>query len=128
MDRLRKRAGIEAKAGEQVVLYSNRHTYRPVSPKDPAVQRLAELIRQFGILEPIVITSDGFNISGQRRWKGAKIAGRKRVPVRAFAVNHDHQPARFLQLLCTFNGYRNKGRTNCSAKKLSLAIQRTPVN
>ena len=77
----------------------NRQLYRPVSPKDPAVQQLAELIRKYGLLEPIVITSDGCLLSGHRRLVAAKIAGLKRVPVRVFAISHDRQPGKFQQLL-----------------------------
>ena len=44
MDRLRKRAGIEAKAGEQVVLYSNRHTYGTEKSARVSSIELAELM------------------------------------------------------------------------------------
>lgn len=44
MARLRKRAGIEAKAGEQVVLYSNRHTYGTEKSARVSAIELAELM------------------------------------------------------------------------------------
>ena len=44
MARLRKRAGIEAKAGEQVVLYSNRHTYGTEKSARVSSIELAELM------------------------------------------------------------------------------------
>lgn len=44
MDRLRKRVGIEAKGGEQIVLYSNRHTFGTDSSGRVSDLELAELM------------------------------------------------------------------------------------
>ncbi len=44
MDRLRKRAGIEVKAGERIVLYSNRHTYGTEKSARVSSIELAELM------------------------------------------------------------------------------------
>ena len=44
MDRLRKRAGIEPKGGEQIVLYSNRHTFGTDSSGRVSDLELAELM------------------------------------------------------------------------------------
>lgn len=49
-----------------------------------ALEELADSIRQFGILQPIlVIKKEDFYeiIAGERRWRAAKIAGLKEVPV-----------------------------------------------
>lgn len=105
----------------------NRQLYKPVSPKDPAVQALAKLIKKHGILEPIVITRDGYILSGHRRWVAAKIAGLKRVPVRVFAICRERQPAKFLELLCAFNGYRNKGRGEILREEVVTSDPKDPL-
>ena len=96
----------------------NRQLYKPVSRKDPAVRRLADQIRKYGVLEPIVITSDGCILSGHRRWVAAQIAGLKRVPVRVYPVSHDRQPEKFLDLLQAFNGYRHKSHDELLHKEI----------
>lgn len=57
----------------------------PRTDFDPeALQQLAESIRQHGLLQPIVVLRRevGFEIlSGERRWRAAKLAGLDRIPV-----------------------------------------------
>lgn len=51
---------------------------------DASLQELAESIKQFGIIQPIVVKKkdDYYEIiAGERRWRAAKIAGLKEVPV-----------------------------------------------
>lgn len=51
---------------------------------EDALLELAESIKQFGILQPIIVHKKGDNyeiIAGERRWRAAKIAGLKEVPV-----------------------------------------------
>lgn len=51
---------------------------------EDALLELAESIKQFGILQPIIVHKKGENyeiIAGERRWRAAKIAGLKDVPV-----------------------------------------------
>ncbi len=51
---------------------------------ETALGELAESIKQFGIVQPIVASPDGENytiIAGERRWRAAQIAGLKQVPV-----------------------------------------------
>lgn len=51
---------------------------------EDALQELADSIKQFGILQPIVVQDrkDHYEIiAGERRWRAAKIAGLKEVPV-----------------------------------------------
>jgi hypothetical protein len=38
--------------------------YRPVDPTDPAIKALALRIRKHGVREPLVITLDGYILSG----------------------------------------------------------------
>ena len=51
---------------------------------EDALQELADSIKQFGLLQPILVQDKGDNyeiIAGERRWRAAKLAGLKEVPV-----------------------------------------------
>ena len=51
---------------------------------EDALQELAESIKQFGVIEPLVVVKrKGYYelISGERRWRAARLAGLKEVPV-----------------------------------------------
>jgi ParB family chromosome partitioning protein len=51
---------------------------------EDALQELADSIKQFGVLEPLIVTKKGKYyelIAGERRWRAARIAGIKEVPV-----------------------------------------------
>lgn len=51
---------------------------------EDALQELAESIRQFGVIEPLVVVKrKGYYelIAGERRWRAARLAGLKEVPV-----------------------------------------------
>ena len=51
---------------------------------EEALQELAESIKQFGILQPLIVQKrdDYYEIiAGERRWRAAKLAGLKEVPV-----------------------------------------------
>lgn len=51
---------------------------------EDALQELAESIKQFGLIQPIVVKNNGsyFEIvAGERRWRAARIAGLTEVPV-----------------------------------------------
>jgi len=56
------------------------------------VTALAESIRQHGIIEPLVVTSDGRLLAGHRRLAAARLAGLKQVPVRVLNI-HDERAA-----------------------------------
>ena len=50
---------------------------------DAAITELAESIKQYGIIQPIIVKQDGRRyviIAGERRWRAAKEAGLKEVP------------------------------------------------
>ena len=62
-------------------------TPNPEQPRtifdETALQELARSIKQYGIIQPLVVTPHGDNyfiIAGERRWRAAKIAGLKTVP------------------------------------------------
>jgi ParB family chromosome partitioning protein len=50
-----------------------------------ALEQLAASIKQFGIVQPLVVTphaqSGYFIVAGERRWRAAKLAGLQKVPV-----------------------------------------------
>lgn len=51
---------------------------------DDALQELADSIKQFGVIEPLVVVKrKGYYelIAGERRWRAARLAGLKEVPV-----------------------------------------------
>lgn len=51
---------------------------------EDALQELAESIKQFGVIEPLVVVKrKGYYelIAGERRWRAARLAGLKEVPV-----------------------------------------------
>lgn len=61
----------------------NREQPRKVFDED-ALQELADSIKQFGVIQPILVQDrkDHYEIiAGERRWRAAKLAGLKEVPV-----------------------------------------------
>jgi ParB-like nuclease domain len=84
----------------------NDKLYRPVSPNDPEIAALAESIRQHGLREPLVITLDGFILSGHRRYLACRLAGLTEVPCRV--ENMRSTDSEFLTMLTEFNRQRVK--------------------
>ena len=77
----------EVKTGEQLVKISkvepNREQPRRKFEED-ALLELADSIKQFGVLQPLLVQKKGDYyeiIGGERRWRAAKLAGLKEVPV-----------------------------------------------
>ena len=51
---------------------------------EDALQELADSIKQYGVLEPLIVTKKGKFyeiIAGERRWRAARMAGIKEIPV-----------------------------------------------
>lgn len=86
----------------------NDKVYRPVRPDDPTIEDLADSIREFGLQEPLVITKDGYLLSGHRRLAACKLAGLTAVPVRMVPFTRLEDPDRFLRLITEFNRQRTK--------------------
>jgi len=61
----------------------NAKLYRPVDRNDPDVKALAKSIREHGLQEPLMVTRDGWIISGHRRHVAARLAGLKTVTNRS---------------------------------------------
>lgn len=81
-----KPADIEAEETSLAIrlIYPNPNQPRKLFDQG-ALEELAGNIRQYGVLQPLVVTRRGKKyllIAGERRWRAAQIAGRKYVPVR----------------------------------------------
>jgi hypothetical protein len=90
----------------------NNHVYQPISREDPGIFELARSIKEIGIQEPIVISTDGYIISGHRRHLAARFAGLAKVPVRIHPVSRSSDPDGFLKLLVSMNSQRVKTTTD----------------
>ncbi|MCE9545761.1 MAG: ParB N-terminal domain-containing protein [Planctomycetia bacterium] len=88
----------------------NNRLYRPVLPDDPAIVELAASIEANGLREPIVVSLDGWILSGHRRHAAALVASLKTVPVRVEPISRADDPDRFLVLLREYNRQREKSR------------------
>ncbi len=78
---------LEGNTGEQMIKISkiepNREQPRRNFEED-ALLELADSIKQFGVLQPLLVQKKGDFyeiIAGERRWRAAKLAGIKEVPV-----------------------------------------------
>lgn len=88
----------------------NDELYRPVLATDPEILRLAESVRERGLLEPLVVTQDGYILSGHRRHVAARLAGLDRVPVRVEPIRRADDLDSFVVLLREYNRQREKSR------------------
>lgn len=86
----------------------NDRLYYPIDPEDPEVQKLAESIREHGILVPLVLTNDGWLLSGHRRLVAAKIAGLTHVPCQTADISRTGDRDTFMRLLMECNRQRVK--------------------
>ncbi|QDU28895.1 ParB-like nuclease domain protein [Anatilimnocola aggregata] len=82
--------------------------YKPVDPNDADVRALAASIRLHGVKEPLVVSKDGFLLSGHRRHVAAKLAGLTHVPCRVEPISREHDRDQFVILLREYNRQRNK--------------------
>lgn len=86
----------------------NDELYRPVNPNDPEIVALAESIRVHGVKEALVLTLDGYILSGHRRYACAKLAGLTTAPVRIEAIRRCDDLDEFVRLLREYNRQREK--------------------
>ena len=86
---------------------------------EDALQELADSIKQFGLLQPILVQDRGdyFEIiAGERRWRAAKLAGLKEVPV--IVKNYSNQEIVEISLI------ENIQRENLNPIEEALAYKR----
>lgn len=86
----------------------NDRIYRPIDPSDPEILRLAESLSLCGVQEPLLITRDGWIVSGHRRYAAARLAGLREVPCCTTPVSRTTDPDGFLRLLRECNRQRVK--------------------
>ncbi len=84
----------------------NSKVYKPVDPDDPAIIDLARDIAEKGVLVPLVLSTDGYILSGHRRCVAAIRAGLTVVPCRREKIMHT-DPG-YLDLLVSYNNQRVK--------------------
>jgi hypothetical protein len=80
--------------------------YKPVSPNDPEIQELAESIRKHGLKEPLVVTKDGYIISGHRRYEACLLIGQSSILCRVEHISRSDP--KFQLMLREFNRQRVK--------------------
>jgi hypothetical protein len=86
----------------------NERLYRPVDPHDPENVTLVASVRAQGVLEPLIVTLDGWIASGHRRHAAARLAGLTTVPCRIVPIRKDKHHDRFMRLLRDCNRQRVK--------------------
>jgi len=86
----------------------NEQIYRPIDPADPEIKALADSIIARGIQEPLIVTEDGWIISGHRRHAAARLAGLRTVPCRVKDIRRNDDRDEFLRLLRECNRQRVK--------------------
>jgi hypothetical protein len=86
----------------------NDRLYRPIDPNDPEIVKLAESMRLHDVLEPLVVTEDGYILSGHRRYTAANVAGLKSVPARTVPIRRSDHINEFVRLLREYNRQRDK--------------------
>lgn len=92
----------EVKAEEYVnisLVYPNKNQPRKAFDEE-ALSELAESIKNYGIISPIIVKkNDDFYeiIAGERRWRAAKLAGLKQVPV--IVREYDEQAAAEISII-----------------------------
>jgi hypothetical protein len=63
--------------------------YKAIAYDDPELLELARSIKERGIQEPLLVSRDGYIISGHRRRIAALIAGLDLVPVRVHEISRE---------------------------------------
>ncbi len=99
----------------------NDKLYRPIDPDDPEIIALAASIEERGILEPLVVSSDGFIISGHRRYAAAQVADLDEIPCRVVPIAKEDDPDEFFRLLREYNRQRVKGSDEILREELVSA-------
>ena len=77
-----QRTGDELRNLKLMDIEPNRDQARKIFDQD-SLQELAESIKMYGVIQPIVVTEqDGYFsiVAGERRWRAAKIAGLTEIP------------------------------------------------
>jgi hypothetical protein len=87
----------------------NLKLYAPIDPDDPELVKLADSIAKNGLREPLIVTEDGWLVSGHRRHAALKRIGQIVAPCRVLPVRRDEMTTdEFVVLLREHNLQRHK--------------------
>lgn len=87
----------------------NDELYGRTSTRDAELRELARDISKSGIREPIMLSADGFIVSGHRRYAACVMVGVREVPARRIALRRcDHSPIDWKRILAAHNQQRIK--------------------
>lgn len=96
--------------------------YERIDESEPAFLALVDDIRQNGVLEPLVVSRDGYILSGHRRHAAAEHLDLDRIPVRIHRdASYEDDPDGFMRLLASFNRQRVKTTQEQVREELALA-------
>jgi ParB-like nuclease domain len=90
----------------------NDDIYTKIAWDDPELLELAKSIKTWGVQEPIIISSDGYIISGHRRRMAAMLAELDRVPVRVHPIRRAANLKEFAKFLVDMNPQRIKSTSD----------------
>jgi hypothetical protein len=80
---------------------------------------MAKSMQECGVLEAMIVTTDGFILSGHRRYCAATLAGLETVPVVVENITRDHPD--FMRRLVMHNQQRSKSISEIMAEKVVVA-------
>jgi hypothetical protein len=86
----------------------NDKIYSAITSDDPEVIELARSIQARGVQDPLLVSRDGYIISGHCRRFAAQLVGLKEVPVRIHPISRITNQEEFLKLLVEMNSQRIK--------------------
>src|ERR1051325_3500449 len=87
----------------------NDRLYRPIDPQDPEIKALADSIRAHGVMEPLVLSTDRWILSGHRRFAAARLAGLTELPCRIDPlISKEDNLSEFVRRLREYNRQRVK--------------------
>jgi len=90
----------------------NEAVYAAIAWDDPAIKELSKDVKEHGLIEPILISTDGFINSGHRRRVAAALAGLTQVPVKVHPISRAEDPQGFMRLLVAMNSQRIKSTSD----------------
>ena len=90
----------------------NDDIYGAISWDDPEISELARSIKEHGVREPLLISRDGYLISGHRRRIASYVAGLEEVPVQINPISRKENPREFVKLLVEMNSQRIKSTSS----------------
>jgi ParB-like nuclease domain len=108
----------------------NDDVYGVISQTDPEVVQLALSIKEHGLQEPILVSSDNYIISGHRRRIACGLAGLDHVEVRVHPISRKDNKDAFVKLLVEMNSQRIKSTplTNSTTGAAAAPNQTTTLH